>query len=290
MTFKDLSRIQTPTQVKAVGPRSLPSGPSRILDAPDLIDDYYLNLLSWGSNNVIAVALRGAVYLWGAADGNITQLHSMENPDDYITSLQWSKKDDKLAIGTSTNVVELWDTTTMTKLRDLPGHTARVSALSWNGSMLSSGGRDSVILHHDVRQRRHLQCVYTGHQQEVCGLAWSPDGQTLASGGNENYLCLWDAAMSSRSHSSISSSTTSYAPRVQVFNPFPIVLSACFVFIKSAFSLFVLRLVFVIRIFDVALCVAFFFSPQISQHQAAVKALAWCPFQRNILASGGQFT
>ena len=28
--------------------------------------------------------------------------------------------------------------------------------------------------------------LVTGHQQEVCGLAWSPDGRTLASGGNEN--------------------------------------------------------------------------------------------------------
>lgn len=28
--------------------RALPSGPSRVLDAPDLMDDYYLNLLSWG--------------------------------------------------------------------------------------------------------------------------------------------------------------------------------------------------------------------------------------------------
>ena len=30
--------------------------------------------------------------------------------------------------------------------------------------------------------------LVTGHQQEVCGLAWSPDGRTLASGGKENIL------------------------------------------------------------------------------------------------------
>ena len=32
-----------------------------------------------------------------------------------------------------------------------------------------------------------------GHSQEVCGLAWSPDGRTLASGGNDNLLNLWSA-------------------------------------------------------------------------------------------------
>jgi len=111
------------------------------LDAPDLIDDYYLNLLSWGSNNVIAVALRGAVYLWGAADGSIHQLCSLEGPDDYVTSLQWSKKDNQLAVGTSTNTIELWDTTRLVRVREMTGHTARVSALSWNNAnnTLSSG-------------------------------------------------------------------------------------------------------------------------------------------------------
>ena len=29
--------------------------------------------------------------------------------------------------------------------------------------------------------------------QEVCGLEWSPDGSQLASGGNDNLLCIWNA-------------------------------------------------------------------------------------------------
>ena len=31
--------------------------PERILDAPNLVDDYYLNLLEWGASNILAVAL-----------------------------------------------------------------------------------------------------------------------------------------------------------------------------------------------------------------------------------------
>lgn len=30
-----------------------------------------------------------------------------------------------------------------------------------------------------------------GHNQEVCGLQWSPDGKLLASGGNDNVLNIW---------------------------------------------------------------------------------------------------
>lgn len=33
--------------------RPIPNQPERILDAPDLVDDYYLNLLDWGSSNQV---------------------------------------------------------------------------------------------------------------------------------------------------------------------------------------------------------------------------------------------
>jgi cell division cycle protein 20 (cofactor of APC complex) len=146
------------------------------------MDDYYLNLLSWGSSNTIAVALHQSVYLWNAADGRVDELTTLDGPDDYITSVQWSQKDNTLAVGTSGNVVQLWDAARSVKLRELSGHTARVSALSWNGAhVVSSGGRDSTIFNHDVRQSRHIVSTYIAHQQEVCGLAWSPDGSTLVS-------------------------------------------------------------------------------------------------------------
>ena len=65
--------------------------------------------------------------------------------------------------------------------------------------------------------------------QEVCGLEWNKEGDTLASGGNDNKLCLWDVATSSTA-----------SPRFEL-----------------------------------------------TDHQAAVKALAWSPHERNLLATGG---
>ena len=40
--------------------------PYKVLDAPGLIDDFYLNLLDWGFNNLLAVGLERTVYLWNA--------------------------------------------------------------------------------------------------------------------------------------------------------------------------------------------------------------------------------
>jgi hypothetical protein len=39
----------------------------------------------------------------------------------------------------------------MRQIRSLSGHSARVSSLSWNKSVLSSGSRDTSIINHDVR-------------------------------------------------------------------------------------------------------------------------------------------
>lgn len=42
---------------KNLSERIISKTPERILDAPNLIDDYYLNLLDWSKSNVVAVGL-----------------------------------------------------------------------------------------------------------------------------------------------------------------------------------------------------------------------------------------
>lgn len=217
---------------RARATRHIPSAPARVLDAPDLLDDYYLNLLSWGANDILAVALGSAVYLWNAKSGDITELLNLEG-DDYVSSVSWMAGGNHVAVGTAGGETQLWDTTAVKQLRTMIGHSARVGALSWYEHVVTSGSRDTTAVHHDVRAQRHAVGTLRHHTQEVCGLAWSPDGTTLASGANDNTLCLWDASVGEGRLSTA-------APR---------------------FTL--------------------------TDHQAAVKALAWCPFKRNTLASGG---
>lgn len=47
--------------------------------------------------------------------------------------------------------VQLWDCSQMRQIRCLSGHSAQVSSMAWNGSVLSTGSRDTSILDHDVR-------------------------------------------------------------------------------------------------------------------------------------------
>ena len=46
--------------------RKIPKVPFKVLDAPALQDDFYLNLLDWSDSNILTVGLGSCVYLWSA--------------------------------------------------------------------------------------------------------------------------------------------------------------------------------------------------------------------------------
>lgn len=50
-------------------------GLGQVLDAPALQDDFYLNLVDWSSQNVLAVGLGSCCYLWSAVTSKVCHLH-----------------------------------------------------------------------------------------------------------------------------------------------------------------------------------------------------------------------
>ena len=66
--------VLTPIRKRKTKRRNIPKVPEKILDAPDFVDDYYLNLLDWSSDNLLAVALGRTVYIWNADSGDISVL------------------------------------------------------------------------------------------------------------------------------------------------------------------------------------------------------------------------
>ena len=71
--------------------------PVKVLDAPSLQDDFYLNLLDWGSQNYLAVGLSSSVYLWNASNSKVSKLCDLSN--SLVTGVAWSRKDPFLSIG-----------------------------------------------------------------------------------------------------------------------------------------------------------------------------------------------
>ena len=52
----------------------------QVLDAPSLQDDFYLNLVDWSTQNVLAVGLGTCVYLWSASNCKVSSLHRSTTP------------------------------------------------------------------------------------------------------------------------------------------------------------------------------------------------------------------
>jgi cell division cycle 20-like protein 1 (cofactor of APC complex) len=178
--------------------RSVIKTPYRVLDAPELADDFYLNLVDWSSTNVLGVGLGACVYLWTAHNAHVSKLCDLTESGDSISSVSWVQKGTTLAVGTISGQLKIYDANRLTLTRTYQqAHTQRIGALAWNQNILSSGSRDRMVHHRDVREPGEApwkRC--TGHRQEVCGLKWSSDGgagsASLASGGNDNKVCIWD--------------------------------------------------------------------------------------------------
>jgi len=170
--------------------RKINKVPFKILDAPNLMDDFYLNLVDWSSQNDLTVGLNNSIYIWSANKSKVSKLCDYGD-DVYVSSVIWNLSGTSVAIGTSNGYLDIWDVQYQKKIRSMDGHSQRIGVISWNSGVISTGSKDFSILNRDLRQPDSFFAKLLGHKQEVCGLKWSFDETQLASGGNDNKLIIW---------------------------------------------------------------------------------------------------
>ncbi|MCP8720328.1 MAG: WD40 repeat domain-containing protein [Asgard group archaeon] len=196
---KLLSKSSLTPSAASARANKIPNAPERVLDAPGLVDDFYLNLLAWSLSNLLAIGLEDAVYVWNASTGSVGLLCELPEKT-LVTSLKWSQDGSYISIGKEDGMIEIWDIETNTKLRTLNcnNHLTRIALQDWNQHVLTSGSRLGHIYHSDVRIANHLVSqLQDAHTAEVCGIEYRSDGSQLATGGNDNLVCIWDARSTS---------------------------------------------------------------------------------------------
>ena len=154
-----------PKAQNAAKTRQISTKPERVLDAPDLRDDFYLHLLDWSKNNHMAVALHDTLFIWNAADGSIEELYCKQSEEDYISCVSWVTEGNYLAVGDSCASIDLWDVQSRKLMRTMRGHSDRISSLKWNNHVLASGSRTGSLFLHDVRIAEHHIATLEGHTQ-----------------------------------------------------------------------------------------------------------------------------
>lgn len=74
--------------------RKISKIPFKVLDAPELQDDFYLNLVDWSAGNLLSVGLGSCVYLWSACTSQVrggtynTFIYSGSYKEEFLLSLK----------------------------------------------------------------------------------------------------------------------------------------------------------------------------------------------------------
>jgi cell division cycle 20-like protein 1 (cofactor of APC complex) len=179
-----------------------PRPPFTALDAIGYCDDYYRSNFAWGDKNIMAIYLPGGLYLMDRSNGTRQSLSTQDfreqtadhaNDELKIRSLVWSPSGDTLGTGDENGVMRFWRHGEMTETSIINVHRGRIASLSWQSSAVASAGVDGNVVVGDMRTPRFKRCtVHQAHKGSALGVAWSHDGQYLASGGSDKCVCVWD--------------------------------------------------------------------------------------------------
>ncbi|KAI2484109.1 WD40 repeat [Pyrenophora tritici-repentis] len=279
---------------------------SLVLDAPNLRDDYYCTLLAYSfTSKCLAVGLGNFVHLWSERSGvntpeSLNSVPANGSPDNqHVTSLDFSSTiggQAILAVGRADGRISLWSPFDSEPRFDAT-QPKPVSCVSWRPTVVQRsslrdkalsvpteelliGDEAGYIYFYSVEWPSENQSALFGwhgamtllarlkiHTQQICGLAWSSTGELFASGGNDNNCNLFETKKvlqpSSSSENGSAVVDVREGPRGE--------------------SIYTVSN----RANDPVLHLAQSIAKHTWTLNAAVKAMAFCPWQRGLIAIGG---
>lgn len=161
---------------------------------PGLVDDYYLNLLDWSPEGVVAVGLGSVLQLWQHPSETVGPVKSIQISGESICAIRWAPGG-KIMLGLGRGKVLYLDVERDRPVSTYQAHSKRVGSIAYHAGagIFSTGSKDCSLRHLDPRLPRPLQhTTCRAHEQEICGLQWECRLGYLASGGNDNELLIWD--------------------------------------------------------------------------------------------------
>ncbi|KAH7021418.1 WD40-repeat-containing domain protein [Microdochium trichocladiopsis] len=255
----------------------LPSAPFKVLDAPGLRDDFYCSIMAYDSNsNTLAVGLGGLLYSWDEATGVIL-LNGAFRDSSWLTSMAFSSEAGEksiLAFGRSNGVLMLMSMYDRLLPRIETALSSPVACVSWRPTpvprkSLNPFGSGATVLTEDLVVGDEAGDVY------YYAVEW-PDNWEVA---RDN----WPGAITLIAHIKVHSQQVcglAWSNFGEQFATGGNDNLCC--------------------LFDVDKIVADNSTPDTTvrslprgserqrwRHSAAVKAIAFCPWRRGLLATGG---
>ena len=132
----------------------------------------------------------GTIRLW---DNQGVQKHLLHEHAGPVFSLRWSKTGKYLLSGSHDRRTNVWNPTTGAVVKSYILHSGPVFDVDWlDDDIFASGSADKTILVCSASSSDGKPLyTFTGHEAEINAVRFSPDGQFLASCGDDNTAKVW---------------------------------------------------------------------------------------------------
>ena len=134
-------------------------------------------------------SLDNTIKLWNVNTGNLLQ--TLKGHSELVNSVAYSPDGQTVASGSLDKTIKLWNINTGNLLQTLEGYYIVAYSPDGQTLALASGSDDKTIKLWDVNTGNLLQTL-EGHSNSVLSVAYSPDGQTVASGSRDSTIKLWN--------------------------------------------------------------------------------------------------
>ncbi len=162
---------------------------------------FFLNTGHWAAVNALAISPDGKLAASGSDDGTVKLIDALTGivrleipaaPSGYVFSVSWSPDGNRLVVGSTYNVISLWDTRTGEHLSSWSEPGAWVTGVAFNadGTLIASCDYEGGVFVWDARRAT----VLARHPaSDVKTVYWSPDGKSLAAYGRMGFKVWRDS-------------------------------------------------------------------------------------------------
>ena len=176
-----------------------------------------VNGVDWSPDGtaILTASDDGTVKIWEVVEKDtkdkIVERLTLRGHSGPVWDAAWSPTGERVATASEDGTARVWDSETGVELLFLSGHAGDVTGVTWSpdGGRLATAGTDGTarvwplpegIGSADVEASGEVLFVLSGHGDEVRDVDWAPDGERIATIGDDGTARVWDAATGTELH------------------------------------------------------------------------------------------